>query len=131
MTPTRASAKFKLLLAQMSDALDQLGPDDRFNLIFFQGGDTDAEWVLPFSTRLERANDANKQKAREFMERHKVVGKGTNPLPALRLAFKQKPDLIWFLTDGEFNNVVGYDQVVAGCASSTRPKRPASTPSPS
>ncbi len=59
------------------------------------------------------ANPQNKQKMRQFIETFQVVGKGTNPLPALRLAFQQKPQLVYFLSDGEFNNVKSYEEVTA------------------
>lgn len=38
------------------------------------------------------------------------------PLPALRQAFAQRPQVIYFLTDGEFNNFASYDEVVAEIA---------------
>ena len=59
------------------------------------------------------ANPANKQKARAFIENFSVIGSGTNPLPALKLAFAQNPQLVYFLTDGQFDNVVSYQQVMA------------------
>ena len=76
------------------------------------GGDSDAEWAQPFTRVLIRASEGNRTKAIEFLERVKVVGGGTNPMPALRFAFRQKPELIYFLTDGEFNNIVSYEHVI-------------------
>ncbi|MGB7161492.1 MAG: hypothetical protein WBD40_25760, partial [Tepidisphaeraceae bacterium] len=112
-TGTMLGLKFKLLQKQLYKAMDILKPIQGFNVIFFKGGDSDAEWSNPFAEELVVANPQNKQKVRGFIETFQVVGKGTNPLPALRLAFAQKPQLVYFLTDGEFNNVVGYDQVLA------------------
>jgi hypothetical protein len=37
----------------------------------------------------------------------------TDPVPALQAAFKLQPDLIYFLSDGEFNNLRSYDKVLA------------------
>jgi hypothetical protein len=112
-TGTMLGLKFKLLQRQLIRAMGNLSREQSFNVIFFQGGDNEAEWRRPFSTKLEAADDATKEKARVFLEDHSVQGKGTNPLPALRMAFQQKPELVFFLTDGEFNNVVGYEQVLA------------------
>jgi hypothetical protein len=112
-TGTMLGLKYKLLQKQLYKAIDILKPIQGFNVVFFKGGDSDAEWSNPFAEELVVANPANKQKVRTFIEQFQVVGKGTNPLPALRLAFAQKPQLVYFLTDGEFNNVVGYEQVLA------------------
>ncbi|HEV2295578.1 MAG TPA: hypothetical protein VGR35_17145 [Tepidisphaeraceae bacterium] len=111
-TGTMLGLKFKLLQKQLYKAIDILKPIQGFNVVFFKGGDSDAEWSNPFAEELVVANPANKQRVRQFIDQFQVVGKGTNPLPALRLAFQQKPQLVYFLTDGEFNNVVGYDQVL-------------------
>ena len=112
-TGTMLGLKFKLLQKQLYKAIDILKPIQGFNVIFFKGGDSNAEWSNPFADELVVANPANKQKVRQFIDQFQVVGKGTNPLPALQAAFAQKPQLVYFLTDGEFNNVVGYDQVLA------------------
>jgi hypothetical protein len=112
-TGTMLGLKFKLLQKQLYKAIDILKPIQGFNVVFFKGGDSNAEWSNPFADELVVANPQNKQKVRQFIETFQVVGKGTNPLPALQAAFAQKPQLVYFLTDGEFNNVVGYDQVLA------------------
>jgi hypothetical protein len=112
-TGTMLGLKYKLLQKQLYKAIDILKPIQGFNVIFFKGGDSNAEWSNPFADELVVANPANKQKVRQFIEQFQVVGKGTNPLPALRAAFAQRPELVYFLTDGEFNNVVGYEQVLA------------------
>ena len=112
-TGTMLGLKFKLLQKQLYKAIDILKPIQGFNVIFFKGGDSNAEWSNPFADELVVANPQNKQKVRQYIDQFQVVGKGTNPLPALQAAFAQKPQLVYFLTDGEFNNVVGYEQVLA------------------
>jgi hypothetical protein len=112
-TGTMIGLKFKLLQKQLYKAIDVLGSTQGFNVIFFRGGDSDAEWNQPFARELVMAKPDNKQKVRQFIENFGVVGKGTNPLPALRTAFQQRPQLIYFLSDGEFNNYVGYEQVLS------------------
>ena len=112
-TGTMLGLKFKLLQKQLYKAIDILKPIQGFNVIFFKGGDSNAEWSNPFADELVVANPQNKQRVRQYIDQFQVVGKGTNPLPALQAAFAQKPQLVYFLTDGEFNNVVGYEQVLA------------------
>jgi hypothetical protein len=112
-TGTMIGLKYKLLQKQLYKAIDILKPTQGFNVIFFRGGDADADWNQPLAKELIVAKPDNKQKARKFIETFEVVGKGTNPLPALRTAFAQKPQLVYFLTDGQFDNVVSYDQVLA------------------
>jgi hypothetical protein len=59
---------------------------------------------------LRPANPRNKDQAHEFLSRLVVRG-GTNPLPALEAAFRMKPQLIFFLTDGRFDSHASYDDV--------------------
>lgn len=112
-TGTMIGLRFKLLRERLALAIRELGPDDRLNVVFFRGGDSDAEWAQAMSNALVPATRQNKQRALEFLGRVEVVGKGTNPLPALRMAMRQRPTDIWFLTDGEFNNHVTYEQLLA------------------
>jgi hypothetical protein len=112
-TGTMLGLKFELLKKQLFKAIDVLKPIQGFNVIFFKGGDSDKDWANPFSKELEVARPATKQRATQFIETFQVLGKGTNPLPALRMAFTQKPQLVYFLTDGQFDNVVSYEQVLA------------------
>ena len=48
---------------------------------------------------------AHKRAAFEFIDRVNPVG-GTDTRPAMRRAFALQPDVIYFLTDGEFNAVL-------------------------
>ena len=111
-TGTMLGLKFKLVQRELTTAIRALDPAVEFTIVVFKGGDNDAEWAQPFTRVLIRASEANKTKAIEFLQRVKVQGKGTNPMPALRFAFRQKAELIYFLTDGEFNNVVTYERVI-------------------
>ncbi len=122
-TGTMLGLKFKLAQKQTAMAIDALSPDDRFNIIFFRGGDNDDEWRHPFSPKLQAASEENKAKARKFIDATEVVGKGTNPMPALRLAFQQRPDAIEFLTDGQFDNVISYEGVIAEIGQMNRQRR--------
>ncbi len=71
-----------------------------FNVIFFQESDkkglTTGDVLLP-------ANAENKEKCSKFVEGVSPRAQ-TNPIPALELAFKEHPQLIFLLTDGDFDD---------------------------
>lgn len=113
-TGTMLGLKFELLKQQLAAAVDNLKPIQDYNVIFFRGGSTDNEWALPMEkNRMVKATPANKQKSFKFVNEMSVLGNGTNPLPALQQAFAMQPQLIIFLTDGEFNNFSSYADVLA------------------
>lgn len=111
-TGTMLGLKFELLKQQLAKAIDILKPVQGFNVIFFKGGSTDAEWAKALANALLPATPMNKQKAFKEINETSVLGNGTNPIPAIKQAFSQKPQLIYFLTDGEFNNFASYDDVL-------------------
>lgn len=79
---------------------EKTGRGNRFNVIFFREG-AEAFWpggLLP-------ATDSNKIKAARWVMRIQAVG-GTDPIPALKMAFSCRPDTIVVLSDGEFDRQV-------------------------
>jgi hypothetical protein len=102
--------KFALLRAELTKAIDNLKPGQSFNIVFFFDGPKAAS--INNLESLLLATPENKRKAYKFMEDFSTTGQ-TDPLPGIRLAFKMQPQLIYFLSDGEFNNLVPYVQVVA------------------
>jgi hypothetical protein len=100
--------KFDFLRIELAKALDGLKPIQSFNIIFFSDGvaiPADKESLL-------MANPDNKRKAMEFLK-----GFGpratSNPLPAIEVAFRQKAQLIYLLTDGEFPDPEGLSKRIA------------------
>jgi hypothetical protein len=91
---------------ELHKAVDVLRPMQGFNVIFF----SDADLTALSKTDLVMANPQNKRKAFELAEKMSAAGT-TDPLPAIRLAFAQKPQLIYVLTDG-FDQVVSFDAVI-------------------
>jgi hypothetical protein len=73
-----------------------LKPHQLFNVVVFQETTAAAieKHLLPVS------ND-NLRKANDFIDRIKCRG-STDPIPALQEAFSMHPDLVFFLTDGDF-----------------------------
>jgi hypothetical protein len=112
-TGTMLGLRYKLAQEYVRQAVARLTPQQRFNVVFFRGGDTEDEWRAPLALGLLQADVENVRKAHAFIDDMTVIGKGTNPLPSLRLAFGLRPDVIYWLSDGEFNNVVSYEQVIA------------------
>ena len=80
----------------MDKAILTLRANQSFDIIFF--GDNRA---IGLSPSLIMATPQNKVRATNFLEG--VTPRGsTDPLPALELAFQQRPQLIFLLTDGDF-----------------------------
>ena len=92
-TPLRAA---KRELIQSLDSLDDL---HQFNIIFFNH--SMLTWQPPErGRRLLFATEQNKQNATQFVNGIMAVG-GTSPLEPLLEAIAYRPDVIFFLTDGE------------------------------
>ena len=90
---------FSALLDQIEHSVHRLKPVQSFNIIFFQeefAAGIDAHNLLP-------ATAANKARAAQFLSAATASGT-TDPLPALEMAMRIKPELIWLLTDGDFPN---------------------------
>jgi uncharacterized protein with von Willebrand factor type A (vWA) domain len=66
-----------------------------FNVIFF----SDDNAFPLFKDGLQIATDANKKLAMDFIDSAVATG-GTQPLPAIKMAMSQHPELIYLLTDG-------------------------------
>lgn len=95
------------LIKELQDSVGPLRPNQFYNIIFFGNED-----VQPVFDGLISASPKNFQATRERLKRV-VFAAGSNPIPALEAAFKLKPQLIFFLTDGEFNTSVAYEDVLA------------------
>jgi hypothetical protein len=76
-----------------------LKPIQSFSVIFFQ------EEQAAFTDKsLVVANADNKRKAYEFLDRISPHG-STDPMAGLKIAFDQNPQLIYLVTDGDFDQV--------------------------
>jgi hypothetical protein len=91
------TATFGPLKHEIVRYVDALKPNQAFNVIFFQestGAAIDKNGLL-------LAKPEAKRRAYTFLDGITPRGQ-TNPVPALELAFKQRPALIYLLTDGDF-----------------------------
>ena len=96
MTDVMMYAKYEL-----NRSISQLRPADHFYVVFFS-----AHAVQPLPAgKLVPASDENKQAAAKFIDGIVPMGKN-DPAGGFRLAFAQKPDVIYLLTDGELDQSV-------------------------
>lgn len=105
-TGTMTGFKFDLLKQQLIQALPKK-PTTSFNIVFFGEDKTQAI----DKHQLLAATPQNRKKAVDFLAKASTGG-STNPIPGLEQAFALKPEVIWLLSDGEFDNLVSYDDVV-------------------
>jgi hypothetical protein len=112
---TQGAAKVVYLVdrsGSMTDSLDivkmelkrsigELEDAAEFHLIFYSTGPA----VEMPTRRLVHATERNKELAFEFIDQV-VAGNGTDPSQAIDRAFAVKPDLIYLLTDGEFDRAI-------------------------
>lgn len=90
------AGSFDFLRSELKRSIDDLKAPQKFHVILFSGSVIHAP-----PSRLAPAIRTNKRKCFDFLDQIRPEGM-TNPIPAMRMAFAQKPDLIFFLTDGEF-----------------------------
>ena len=97
-----------LLFNELRKAVEPLAIDQSFNVVFFRND----EFAAAFPGELKPATGRFKDELSSFLETVDMTGR-TNPIPALEAAFKMGPELIFFLTDGQFNGVTSYDDVLS------------------
>lgn len=86
---------------ELRDAIRGLGPECRFHVIFFSSGKP----VEMAARRLIPATRENVRKAFEFIDQVVAAGQ-TNPTKAVERAFGIRPELVYLLTDGEFDRSI-------------------------
>ncbi|MFI5379351.1 MAG: hypothetical protein ACHRHE_08640 [Tepidisphaerales bacterium] len=108
------SRSWRELCLQTTNTLRSLEPGQSFNVILTQGQDCLAlspDALLPAAPR-------NIDNASDTMRRWISRGRG-NPIPALELAFRLKPEVIYLVASDNFT-VPGNDEVARFCADRTR-----------
>ena len=88
---------FDLLRRELQKAIGMLTPGQAFNVALFSQGAADA-----LAPTMLVANPNNKTKAFEWLQNASVRA-NSSPIAALRHVMKQKPDLMYLLTDGDFS----------------------------
>lgn len=103
------SLAFPVLKKELEGTVAKLKPKQSFNVVFFYQDD---KYAAVDRTQLLSALPPNLEKLKVFL-RDFSGGAGTDPLPAITFAFSLKPDLIYFLSNGNFDKQATYDQVKA------------------
>ena len=86
---------------ELKRSIGELGESKEFHVIFYSSGPP----VEMPTRRLVNGTERNKQLAFEFIDG--VIAQGeTDPSKALERAFDCKPDLVYLLTDGEFDRAI-------------------------
>ena len=96
-----AGEKFEAVRGELARSITQLEADQRFFVVFFNQG------FFPMTgssahPSLVVADHANKKQVLSFLKSATSDG-GTDPEPALQYMARLQPDMIYLLTDGEFN----------------------------
>ena len=102
--------KLTVLKKELLNTIGALQPGvQSYNIVFF----LDAGNVSVADEKgLMTANEDNLRKTQKWLEDVTPIG-STNPIPAIEKAFTFAPDVVYFLSDGEFNNLKTYDEVIA------------------
>jgi hypothetical protein len=90
--------KMPALKRELSYAVMRLRPWQEFSVIFFQD-----EQPSVLSPSLVRATPGNKKVAETFIDDATTIG-STDPIPGIKKAFAQHPQIMFLLTDGDFPN---------------------------
>ncbi len=88
--------KMATLKAELGKTVMALKPIQSFNLIFFTG-----DKPLSLGDHLVQATPEGKARAVRFLEDVTTSG-ATEPTPGIEQAFREKPEMIYLLTDGDF-----------------------------
>jgi len=99
---------FGALKQSLRDSVNQLDltRGAQFNIIFF----SDDRCMPLFRDGTQMATPENKKQAMEFID-NAIASGGTQPIPAIKFALAEKPDLLFVLTDG-FDQIANFDEVV-------------------
>jgi hypothetical protein len=92
---------FDFVKYELKRSLQELEETSQFHIVFYSAGPP----VEMAARRLMAATERNRGIAMEFIDTVIATG-GTDPLQALERAFAVQPDLIYLLTDGEFDHAI-------------------------
>ncbi len=95
------------LKRELKRAIGRLKPSQSFNVILFYSTTGGAQTVKTesFKGKLEAATDDVRKEFFGWIDRKAPQG-DTEPLPAIRRALEMKPEVIFFLSDGYFDDTV-------------------------
>lgn len=101
--PGKAKTRFLKLKYELVKSIRQMKPEMKFHIIFFN----DKSLPMPAS-RPQSAHPKSAHKYIQWLAQVPADGK-TDPRTAIRRAIAMRPDVIYFLTDGEFESWISSD----------------------
>jgi hypothetical protein len=105
--PGPARTRIARVKLELLKSVSGLKDDQKLFIIFFN----DKTYPMP-ARQLVAATDSTRRKYLEWMARARADGE-TDPYRALMLAIELRPDIIYFLTDGEFRGGIVKDVAAA------------------
>lgn len=87
--------------SELIESLKSLGRLHEFQIIFYNDSPLPFGGFSGLAPGLLRADDQSKQNAQRFVRDVLAIG-GTRHIDALRMALGMNPDVVFFLTDGDF-----------------------------
>lgn len=106
---------FDYIRRELKQSLKILSPRQEFHIIMFADS-VKPEDVLKINgqAKLQHATDENRKQAFKWIDNAVAKSEAgvTDPNDAIKLAFKAKPELIFLLTDGEFDQALGGNEGV-------------------
>lgn len=95
-----AKTRFRRLKLELLKCIVEMKPEDSFFVIFFSNEAN----VMPSRT-FQPSVAGSRDRYLQWIGAAESGGSPTNPLPALDIALRMQPDVICFLTDGEFETL--------------------------
>ena len=90
-------SRYSRVQTELVKSILEMSANDEFYIVFF------CDHAEAMNSRImQRATDENKAIYLEWATAVEMGGGPTNPCGAMSLALRLKPDVIYFLTDGEF-----------------------------
>jgi hypothetical protein len=97
VTMGQIEKRFERAVAELRSSIEKLTAGHRFNIIFF------SDQPLKWQEHMVVASPENKRLALEFVESmREFKGSGTLPVPPMKEAIADSPEVIFLLTDGDF-----------------------------
>lgn len=91
------------IIRNVNESVRGLTPAQRFQILTYMS-DPDGTRIVEFAAgRLTYANEKNKAAAGDFTKNLKVVRGAFDPVRALTMAYALQPELIYLLSDGEYD----------------------------
>jgi hypothetical protein len=90
-------AHLQVVLDELARSLSNLSSQQSYTIIFFQG---DRAIEVPPGGKLITASPAEHERGMAWIKQNIVPKDRTNPMPAIRLALKYRPDVVFLLSHG-------------------------------